>query len=105
AETPCNTLKPAGHAAETPSAYDASHQQSERSIPDRSTLNDMFNFYGNTVMKSVLQVAVLTSFLASFSAFAHHPAEDIVDEEIYEMIDENVADTPHADLDFTSMGL
>jgi hypothetical protein len=56
-------------------------------------------------MKNVLQIAVLTSFLASFSAFAHHPAEDIVDEDIYEMIDENVADTPHADLDFTSMGL
>ena len=73
-------------------------------IPDRSTLNDRFNFYGNTVMKSVLQVAVLTSLLASFSAFAHHPAEDIVDEEIYDMIDENVSDTPHADLDFTSMG-
>lgn len=30
-------------------------------------------------MKSVIQVAVLTSLLASFSAFAHHPAEDIVD--------------------------
>ena len=70
----------------------------------RSTLNDMFNFYGNTVMKNILQVAVLTSFLASFSAFAHHPAEDIVDEDIYEMIDENVADTPHADLDFTAWG-
>ena len=56
-------------------------------------------------MKSLLQVAVLTSLLTSFSAFAHHPAEDIVDEEIYEMIDENVADTPHADLDFTSMGM
>ncbi|MBW8306475.1 MAG: hypothetical protein K0M46_06485 [Thiobacillus sp.] len=56
-------------------------------------------------MKSVLKVVVLTSLLASFSAFAHHPAEDIVDEDIYLMIDENVADTPHADLDFTSMGL
>jgi hypothetical protein len=29
---------------------------------------------------------------------AHHPAEDIVDEEIYDMIDEMVAATPHADL-------
>lgn len=56
-------------------------------------------------MKSMLKVALISSVLASFSAFAHHPAEDIVDEEIYEMIDENVADTPHADLDFTSMGL
>jgi opacity protein-like surface antigen len=55
-------------------------------------------------MKSVLNVAVLTSLLASFSAFAHHPAEDIVAEDIYLMIDENVADTPHADLDFSTMG-
>lgn len=55
-------------------------------------------------MKKVLQAAVLTSLLTSFSAFAHHPAEDIVDPEIYEMIDLNVADTPHADLDFTDMG-
>lgn len=44
------------------------------------------------------------ALLTSFSAFAHHPAADIVDEDIYEMIDENVADTPHAELDFTSMG-
>lgn len=56
-------------------------------------------------MKSMLQAAVLTSLLASFSAFAHHPVEDIVDEETWAMIDENVADTPHADLDFSSMGL
>ncbi len=55
-------------------------------------------------MKKALQVAVLASMLTSFSAFAHHPAEDIVDADIYEMIDLNVADTPHADLDFTSMG-
>jgi len=55
-------------------------------------------------MKKALQAAVLASMLTSFSAFAHHPAEDIVDEDIYEMIDLNVADTPHADLDFTSMG-
>ena len=77
----------------------------ERLIRDRGTLKHLFNFYGNTVMKNILQAAVLTSFLASFSAFAHHPAEDIVDEDTYEMIDENVADTPHADLDFSSMGL
>lgn len=55
-------------------------------------------------MKSMLQAAVLTSLLASFSAFAHHPAEDIVDADIYAMIDENVADTPHADLVFDDMG-
>ena len=55
-------------------------------------------------MKNAIKVAVLTSLLASFSAFAHHPAADIVDEDIYDMIDDNVADTPHADLDFSSMG-
>lgn len=55
-------------------------------------------------MKNMLKVAVLTSLLASFSALAHHPAQDIVDEDIYLMIDANVVDTPHADLDFTSMG-
>jgi hypothetical protein len=55
-------------------------------------------------MKSVLQAAVLTSLLVPFSAFAHHPAEDILDEDIYLMIDANLVDAPHADLDFTSMG-
>lgn len=55
-------------------------------------------------MKKALQVAALASVLASFSAFAHHPAADIVDPETYEMIDENVADTPHADLEFDDMG-
>ena len=36
----------------------------------------------------------------SSPAPAHHPAADIVDEEVYAMIDEMVADTPHATLDF-----
>lgn len=55
-------------------------------------------------MRNALKLTVLASLLASFSAFAHHPAEDIVDPDIYAMIDANVADTPHADLDFTDMG-
>ncbi|MCW8830405.1 MAG: hypothetical protein OQK32_02675 [Gammaproteobacteria bacterium] len=41
---------------------------------------------------------------ASVPAFAHHPAADIVDPEIYEMIDANVANTPHADLVLDDMG-
>ena len=53
--------------------------------------------------KSFLTTAFIVS-LASTSAFAHHPAADIVDPEIYAMIDENVADTPHADLTFDDMG-
>lgn len=55
-------------------------------------------------MKNVLKVATIASLFVSFAAFAHHPAADIVDPEIYEMIDDNVADTPHADLTFDDMG-
>ena len=53
--------------------------------------------------KSVLTTSFLFA-LASASAFAHHPAADNVDPEIYAMIDENVSDTPHADLTFDDMG-
>jgi hypothetical protein len=55
-------------------------------------------------MKKAIQAVALTSLLASAAAFAHHPAADIVDPETYEMIDENVADTPHADMVFDDMG-
>lgn len=55
-------------------------------------------------MKSLIQAVAFTSLLVAFPAFAHHPAQDIVDEDIYYMIDSNVSDTPHADLDFSSMG-
>lgn len=56
-------------------------------------------------MKKVIQVAVLASLLSSFSAFAHHPAEDIIDPDTWEMIDQNLvdADSPHLDLDLRSM--
>ena len=53
--------------------------------------------------KSLVATTVLMTF-ASASAFAHHPAADIVDPEIYAMIDANVADTPHADLVLDDMG-
>lgn len=55
-------------------------------------------------MKTVLKVAAIASMFASVSAFAHHPAADIVDPETFEMIDENVGDTPHADMDASDMG-
>ncbi len=56
-------------------------------------------------MKKAIQIAALTSLLTSFSAFAHHPAEAIIDAETWEMIDQNLedADSPHLDLDFTAM--
>jgi hypothetical protein len=54
-------------------------------------------------MKKIVQAAVVASLLTSFSAFAHHPAESIIDPETWQMIDENLAeaDSPHLDLDFT----
>ena len=47
-------------------------------------------------------VILLAAFLitAPLHAMAHHPAADIVDEEIYAMIDAMVADTPHATITF-----
>jgi len=55
-------------------------------------------------VKTVLKVAAIASLFASASAFAHHPAADMVDPETFEMIDENVADTPHADGTTDDMG-
>ncbi len=55
-------------------------------------------------MRKLLQVTALATLLSAPAAFAHHPAADIVDPEIYAMIDSMVADTPHADLVFTDMG-
>lgn len=56
----------------------------------------------NRFVKTAVLASVLT--VASVSAFAHHPAEEIVDEDIYFMIDKNVSDTPHADLVFSTVG-
>ena len=55
-------------------------------------------------MHKHLQLIVLAMFVGSTSAHAHHPAADIVDEDIYEQIDSMVADTPHATLTFDEMG-
>lgn len=55
-------------------------------------------------MKRVLCITALATAFTSASALAHHPTADIVDEEIYVMIDSMVADTPHADLVFADMG-
>lgn len=57
-------------------------------------------------MKKVIQAAVIASLLASASAFAHHPVEDVIDPDTWAMIDQNLedADSPHLDLDFDTMG-
>lgn len=48
----------------------------------------------------VLFGAVFMVWLVPVQCFAHHPAADIVDEEIYELINEMVEDTPHAEIEF-----
>ena len=55
-------------------------------------------------MKKSLLISTLALGMVTGTAFAHHPAADIVDEEIYAMIDSMVADTPHATLTFDEMG-
>ena len=55
-------------------------------------------------MHKYLQSFILAMLVFSTSAYAHHPAADIVDEEIYARIDELLSDTPHATLTFDEMG-
>ncbi|MFW2372701.1 MAG: hypothetical protein ACN4GM_06225 [Gammaproteobacteria bacterium] len=54
-------------------------------------------------MKKQLLISAMVMAFASTGAFAHHPAADVVDPEIYEMIEENVSDV-HADMTFDDMG-
>lgn len=51
---------------------------------------------------NILVLFLLTLF--SSISYAHHPAADVVDADIYEMIDSMVADTPHAEMTFDDMG-
>ena len=55
-------------------------------------------------MKKITYTTAIFTLMTASSAMAHHPAADIVDAATYEMIDANVADTPHADLVFDDMG-
>jgi hypothetical protein len=55
-------------------------------------------------MRKFLQLSALFLAMATANVSAHHPAADIVDEDIYAMIDSMVADTPHATMTFDEMG-
>ena len=48
---------------------------------------------------------VTTAFLFSTNSYSHHPAEGIVSDDIWQMVDDllEAADSPHLDLDFTLM--
>jgi hypothetical protein len=56
------------------------------------------------MVKKYARSLFLALSMASAPAFAHHMAADIVDEDIYAMIDALVADTPHASLDLDNVG-
>lgn len=51
-------------------------------------------------MKKIVIAFIICITLGVGGALAHHPAEDMVDVEIYDNIEEMVADTPHASMDF-----
>lgn len=57
-------------------------------------------------MKKALQATVIAALFTSASAFAHHPAEAIIDADTWAMIDQNLedADSPHLDMDMDDMG-
>jgi len=55
-------------------------------------------------MKKLTYTTAIFMAMTATSVFAHHPTADIVDPAVYEMIDANVADTPHADMVFDDMG-
>jgi len=55
-------------------------------------------------MKKLTYTTAIFMAMTASSVFAHHPAEGIVSADTYEMIDEYVADTPHAAMDLDTMG-
>ena len=55
-------------------------------------------------MKNRIRLTTIAMLLASANLYAHHPAADNVDEQIYETIEIMVEDTPHARMTFDEMG-
>ena len=55
-------------------------------------------------MMKIAKIAPLSLALTTLPLFAHHMAEDVVDEEVYAMIDDIVAETPHAELVVEDLG-
>lgn len=55
-------------------------------------------------MRNKLMIVMATALLAALPVVAHHMAEGMVDEEIYDMIDDIVSGTPHGDFDINEIG-
>jgi len=54
-------------------------------------------------MNKLFKAGTLAALLGSASAYAHHPAVDMVDPDVYAMIEENISEV-HLALDFDDMG-
>jgi len=54
-------------------------------------------------MKKIILATAMAVTFGSSNIFAHHPAADIVDPEIYDMISSNISDS-HLDMDMDSVG-
>jgi len=54
-------------------------------------------------MKNTFKLGTLALLLVGANAYAHHPAADIVDPEVYDMIEENISEV-HLDMTFDDMG-
>lgn len=54
-------------------------------------------------MNKLFKLGTLAALLTSANAYAHHPAVDMVDPDVYAMIEENISDM-HLALDFDDMG-
>ena len=52
--------------------------------------------------KHLALIATLIPFFVAAPVSAHHMAEGIVADDIYQMIDDNLADSPHLTLDLTT---
>ena len=55
-------------------------------------------------MKNLPKIAILALTLTAVPVLAHHAAQGIVDDDVYLMIDDIVADTPHAELTIDDLG-
>ncbi len=54
-------------------------------------------------MNKVFQLSALGLLIASTNLYAHHPAADIIDPDVYAMIEENISDV-HLAMTFDDMG-
>ena len=54
-------------------------------------------------MKKLFKLSTLAVLVTSANAYAHHPAEDMIDPEVYEMIEENISEV-HLAMTFDDMG-